>query len=145
MTHEIALQSGIHGALIQLLLGNKLIVSLLKGPHVFTHRPDEPGLHISFVSFQSRSLLGEGGRGVVELFLELGVSTEERGRALATALVQACEGCLTAARPQVSGWAVKPLNVVFWSVGRSQDGTFGGSIRIKTTAMQQQSVEVAAS
>ncbi len=114
------------------LLGDAALLALLGGAHVHDEAPrGAKPPHVSFDAIETRDWSVADAK-AHEHFLQLQVTTAERGRAQAQAICDAIERVLDNAALTLAGHTLINLRLIFWSVARSRsDQTFGATIRFR--------------
>ncbi|MCA0433498.1 MAG: DUF3168 domain-containing protein [Proteobacteria bacterium] len=118
-------------AMRALLLADAPLLALLGGGHVFDEVPRgaKPPL-VEFTAIETRdwSVMDQKAH---EHMLQLAVATAERSRAAAQAICERIETVLDNAALTLEGHRLVNLRLVFWSVARSRDQSFGATLRFR--------------
>ena len=128
MNAALALQKAMRSA----LLVHAPLTTLLGGVHVFDELPrGAKAPHVEFAGIETRdwSVVGEKAH---EHFVQLAVTTNERGRALAQAIAQEIETALDGATLTLINHNLINLRLVFASVSRTRvDMAFSATLRFR--------------
>jgi len=128
MNAALALQQAMRSA----LLAHAPLTALLDGAHVFDELPrGAKPPHVEFTAIETRdwSVIGQKAH---EHICQLAVTTNERGRALAQAIVQEIETALDGATLTLVNHNLINLRLVFASVSRTRaDMAFSATLRFR--------------
>lgn len=128
MSAALVLQRAMRMALVS----DRALTGLLGGVHVFDEVPrGAKPPHVTFEQIESRdwSTSTEAGH---EHFVQLQVTTAERGRGQAQAICDRIEAILDNADLTLPGHKLVNLRLVFWAVSRSRsDPNFGATLRFR--------------
>ena len=128
MSAALSLQTAMRAALV----ADSTLTRLLGGAHVFDEVPrGAKPPHVTFEQAETRdwSTATEAGQ---EHFIQLQVTTAERGRGQAQAVCDRIATLLDNAALTLAGHTLVNLRLVFWSVARSRsDTTFGATLRFR--------------
>jgi hypothetical protein len=128
MNAALSLQQAMRAA----LLADAQLLALLGGAHVFDEAPR--GAKAPFVSFEQIETRdwSTADAKAHEHFVQLQVTTADRGRAQAQAICDRIETVLDMAGLTLAGHNLVNLRLVFWSVARNRsEQTFGAQLRFR--------------
>lgn len=134
MNAALSLQQAMRGA----LLADSQLLALLGGAHVFDELPrGAKPPHVSFEQIETRDWSTADAK-AHEHFVQLVVSTGERGRTQAQAVCDRIEAVLDQAPLTLAGHTLVNLRLVFWSVSRNRnEQTFGAVLRFRAATEPQ--------
>lgn len=128
MNAALSLQQAMRAA----LLADAQLLAVLGGAHVFDEVPrGAKPPYVSFEHIETRDWSTADAK-AHEHFVQLSVTTTERGRSQAQALCDRIEAALDNASLTLADHHLVSLRLVFWSVARNRnDQSFGASLRFR--------------